>query len=735
MRDWGPLTAALVLTVLAHFGLPLTPTDPLRSTLVLLPLMVTGLLGIGRWAQERGGETTPSPVAAVEASLFMLLIVLALSRHHFGLGPVELLDRCIAGGFAALLTHRLWWLVRALRHTLGEELPRFAPAPFLALPFIVYLAILPWTTMQRPPDGDAPHYLLLTHSLAYDFDTDLRNNYTQGDSLRFIDQRLEPQPGDPQGAQGELYSRHNMLMPLLLAPFYRLGGVLGVLIVMAGITAATCWLTLALARCYDAALPREAVLAWAALAFTAPFLLFSYQVWVEIPAAFLVLVALIQIHRLRREDHVSSWQWVILYGSVLLLPLLKIRFLLISVPLAALALWQGTRRSRIGAAILLAALAMLTAGTLLFNQWVFQNPLKYHDIDGLKSYSQPIGQYLRGFAGLFFDCAFGLFANAPIWMLLIPALIVVARRRHQALTDFGLVFLPYLIILLPRGEWFGAWSPPYRYGVVMLPVLTLWLIPLLRQGSRRGGRQLVIVSLLVATFALTTLWLVVPGWTYNLAHGRSHLLDLLSTQVAADVARFFPSSTRIRTATFAWPPVAIGVMTLLWMRWRRESRNFLVPIGVAVALLTPALLVWSSQHRATRVVEFEDPWLGLEEGSVYPDLWVIYRPQFRGGWRLPAGASIQLPAVAGGKSLELQIEVLVRPESAVVGVLEIRDEKGRTLDRSAVDRAGEWTSLRFEDLPWNAGEPLTLTFLRPDGSGRNHQTAILDRATLTWRDR
>ena len=75
--------------------------------------MVTGLLGIGRWAQERGGEATPSPVATVEASLFMLLTVLALSRHHFGLGPAELLDRCIAGGFAALLTHRLWWLVRA----------------------------------------------------------------------------------------------------------------------------------------------------------------------------------------------------------------------------------------------------------------------------------------------------------------------------------------------------------------------------------------------------------------------------------------------------------------------------------------------------------------------------------------------------------------------------------------------------------------------------------------------
>ncbi len=643
------------------------------------------------------------------------------------------MNRCLVGGFVVLLAHRLWWLVRALRPSLGSELPRFAPAPFFVLPFVVYLAMLSWTTTQRPPDGDAPHYLLLTHSLAYDFDTDLRNNYAQGDSLEFMGLRLEPQLGDPEGAQGELYSRHNILLPLLLAPFYRFGGLLGVLVVMVGITAATSWLTLSLARCYDPTLPGEAALAWAVLAFTAPFLLFSYQVWVEMPAALLVVVALIQIHRLRRDEPTSGWHWALFFGSVLLLPLLKIRFLLISIPLASLALWQGSRRARMGAALLLISLLVLAGGNLLFNQMAFQNPLKYHDIDGLRSYSQPAGQYLRGFAGLFFDCAFGLFANAPVWMLLVPAAFVLARQRHQVLIDFGLVFLPYLVLLSPRGEWFGGWSPPYRYGVVMLPLLALWLIPVLHEKRRIAGTW-VIAALLVGTLALTTLWLAVPGWTFNLAHGRSHLLDLLSTQVAADVARFFPSSTRLRAASFIWPPLTILVMTLLWVRQKRPGSNNTALWGVTLALLTPAVLVWSSQHRTTHIVEFEDPWIAQEQGQVYPDLWVIYRPQYRGGWSLPDGASIPLPAIAGSDHLDLQIELRLSPESGTAGTIEVTNQEGRVLRRSTSHQFGEWMSLSFERLPWTAGESLTLTFRGPgDPLSSASYFATLDRATLTWR--
>src|SRR5207244_1908924 len=84
-------------------------------------------------------------------------------------------------------------------------------------PLFAYLAILPWAAGHHPPDGDEPYNLLITHSLAYDFDADLTNNYAQGDWRYFMDRPIGPQPGDPVGPEGELYSRHNDLLPTALA--------------------------------------------------------------------------------------------------------------------------------------------------------------------------------------------------------------------------------------------------------------------------------------------------------------------------------------------------------------------------------------------------------------------------------------------------------------------------------------------------------------------------------------
>jgi hypothetical protein len=696
----------------------------------MVPLVIAALVITGRWARERTGRVVPVPVAVGEAIVLAILVLLALGRQHLGLRPTPTLDNLIAAGLALVLAHRLGWLVLALRPALGRRLPERPPWPFFVLPLTVYLAILPWSSWQHPPHGDEPHYLLLTHSLAYDFDTDLTNNYEAGHSLSFMGRVLEPQLGDPVGRQGELYSRHNVLLPLLLAPFYRLGGLLGALIVMAALTAATCWLTLALAQQYAAELPGEALFAWAVLAFTAPLLFFSYQVWVEVPAAVLALLALIQIHRLG-SGVPRHWQgWLGLALPLVLLPMLKIRFLLVAVPLAGLAFWRVGKGARRGILVIALGLILLTGAILIFNHLVFENPLKYHDIDGLKRLAYPPGQYLRGFTGLFFDCAFGLFSFAPIWMLLLPAAVLILYRRSRLLSDYCVAFAPYLLLLFPRGEWFGAWSPPFRYGIVTLPVLALWLVPLLAD-RRRSGARFLIVLLGTLTLSLTILWLVEPGWTYNLAHGRTHLLDQLSTRLSADVARLFPSSTRIRLASVVWPPITLSVVGALWIVGKRRGLRAVSLWGTAGALLLPALVAWTAQNRATRVVEFEDPWIHGRTGKVHPDLWVIYRPQYRGGWILPTGASINVPVVGGGNRLDLKVDLRALPKNASTTILEVSDGHGGILDREEITTLGNWTSVELEDLTWKSDSSLTIA-ISSDESGPRPR-AILDRAFLTWR--
>jgi hypothetical protein len=197
--------------------LPLPPDDPFRGTLAILPLLIVGFALISRWTRARFPRQAPGAAGFGEGALLVLLVLLVLGRSSFGLGgSAAVVDRLLAGAFVLLLAHRLLWTLVELRPALGERLRPRPPLVFLALPLLVYLAILPWSTQQHPPDGDEPYYLLITHSLAYDLDADLANNYQQGDSLRFMPRRIGPQPGDPVGEHGEKYSRHNLFVPLLL---------------------------------------------------------------------------------------------------------------------------------------------------------------------------------------------------------------------------------------------------------------------------------------------------------------------------------------------------------------------------------------------------------------------------------------------------------------------------------------------------------------------------------------
>ena len=297
------------------------------------------------------------------------------------------------------------------------------------------MAILPWSTEHRPPDGDEPYYLLVTHSLAYDFDADLANNYAAEDSRAFLPRALEPQPGDPVGARGEKFSRHNELLPLLLAPGYRLFGKYGALATMALLTALLTWMTLRVARHYFADRPGEALLAYGLLAFLSPLILYSHQAWVEVPAALLGLVAIDQVRALREDRTWRAKQWIGIALPVLILPLVKLRFVLLAGPLLALAWWHAGR-PRKPLLVTTGLLSIVLAAVFVHNVTVFGNPLKIHTIEEIDPSRYSLLTVWRGFFGLAFDCGFGILAFFPIWILAIPAVTQAARDlwrlRHRA---------------------------------------------------------------------------------------------------------------------------------------------------------------------------------------------------------------------------------------------------------------------------------------------------------------
>lgn len=708
---------------------PLAPGDPFRGTLMVLPLVLAGLALVHRKAVRQGAHPLDRTGTAGEIVALGVLVLLVLARPHLNLGRFE---EVLAAGLALLLACRVARQVTAFRPLLGERLPDRPSAVFFLLPLVAYLAILPWSAAHRQPDGDEPWYLLITHSLAYDFDAELTDNYAREDWRHFMNRPIQPQPGDPVGPKGQLYSRHNEALPLALVPAYRLGGKTGALATMAALTAALAWFTLRLARRYVPDRPGETLAAWAIFAFAPPLLLYSSQVWVEVPATLLLVVALDRIlglDRRRRWDW-AEWLWIGL--PVLLLPLIKMRLMLLAVPLVALAWWHAGR-PRKPILILGGLLGVLGAGILLYNHRQYGNPFKIHTLEEIAPQRHTWLDYVNGGLGLFWDTAFGLFGCAPLWMLLLPALLLLLARRSRLPVHLAVLVLPYLAIVVPRIEWYGGWSPPFRYALVALPLLALALVPLL---ERRGpGARALLAGLGALTLALTLLWVVVPGWTYSFANGRTYPLDHLSGRLGSDVARFFPSSVRPRPATWIWPPVSLALVTLAW--WlppRREGEGRLregaALAGLAAVLAAAAALPLAADRLPTRTVEMEDPQVWKSGGHVHPELWIIERARHRGGWVLRVGETLKAPVEPGGKRVMIELQAELIRNQPVPYHLDIR-AGDRLLAVWTPGRSRVWETLTLGPFDWPDGEPLVLAAYGPHPPGALNG-AVLDRVVMRW---
>lgn len=707
--------------------------DPFFGTLAILPLILAGFAGVHRRAVRQGARPLGRAGTAGELIALGVLVLLALGRVHLNLGWS---DEVLAAGLALVLAHRLARQLVALRPLLGWRLPDRPPAVFFLLPLLAYVAILPWSAFHRPPDGDEPYYLLVTHSLAYDFDADLANNYARGDWRNFMERPLEPQPGDPVGPGGEIYSRHNEALPLLLAPAYRLGGKLGALATMALITAALAWATLRLARRYVPDRPGETLAAWSLFAFAPPLLLYSVQVWVEVPATLLLVVALDRILGLdgqgRRRWDLGEWLGIGL--PVLLLPLVKMRLMLLAAPLVVLAWWHAGRPKK-PILILAGLLSMLGAGILLYNYTVYSNPLKIHTWDEIDPKRRSGLAYLTGGLGLFYDTAFGLFGCSPVWLLVLPAVLLLLARRDRLLVHLAVLAVPYLAIVAPRTEWYGGWSPPFRYALIALPLLAVALVPLFA-GRRGPGARALLTGLAAVTLALALVWLVVPGWTYSFANGRSYPLDHLSERLGTDLARFFPSSVRLRPATWIWPPASLALMALAWwLPSRRQGGGSLRATaanrsGILVVLAAAALLPLSASRLPTRTIELEDPQVWKSGGHLHPDLWIIERARYRGGWVLRTGERLETPVRPGGKKVRIELQAELVRNQPVPFRLDVR-AGDRLLAVWAPGRSRVWETLCLGPLDWPDGAPLVLAAYGPHPPGALNG-AILDRVVMHW---
>lgn len=388
-----------------------------------------------------------------------------------------------------------------------------------ALSLVVFLASLAilygWHHAVTAPrfglTGDEPHYILIAHSLATDHDLDLGNNYAEGDADAWFpdldaDQHVNDYLGD-----GRLTPVHTPGLPLLLLPAHVLlenptRAARGTMLVISALTLLQFYLL-----SFETTGSRWwALAAWLVLASSVPMLYLSGQVYPDVAAAPVILLAVRAIRRL------PALRWMVLLAlAICFLPLLHVRYIPVALILAGAALLRLKRQAGSGALRAFLTLCMLGgAGFVLFYISNYGNPLSNAQYGHLSSAPTDWGRLPAIAIGLLFEREVGIVPVAPFLLLSIvgaaSALVTTSHSSRLPVVLVG-VYILVLALALAAGVADWGWSLPWRF---MLPVLPLMaVLALVAVYQHRLARWLA-VPLLLAGLLICAVSLRWPGGFY-----------------------------------------------------------------------------------------------------------------------------------------------------------------------------------------------------------------------------
>lgn len=357
----------------------------------------------------------------------------------------------------------------ALRHLLKRPSPIQMALILFLVSFSVYASITPWVVRHWQLTGDEPHYLLIAHSLAFDHDLDLADNYQNRDYASFFPASNIDAHTVSRG-DGSEYSWHSIGLPLLLAPFYFLSGRLGVTYflnaVVALLTANVFLLSLEITR-----LRMAALLTWAMVAFSPPILLYAFLIYPETMGGLIALLGM-RSALWGSGDKTETWFAVGLCAAFL--PWLVIRFAVLSAVLLAIALTVNVRKLSFRQLVVLLAPVIISAiGYAAFNTKSYGTPSPLGALAGAgfdTAFQGNLPQkLLTGAAGWLLDQKVGLLFYAPLYGLAILGCTLLFQHHRRDLWPLLAVITMFYVSVAALGFWI-QWSVPTRYLVAILPL-------------------------------------------------------------------------------------------------------------------------------------------------------------------------------------------------------------------------------------------------------------------------
>jgi hypothetical protein len=511
-------------------------------------------------------------------------------------------------------------LLLVLRRSL-RRVPRVPTPPawlLFTLAAVVIAAIAVRYTRAVEPSGDEIDYLLMAQSVGREGDLDLRDNFARGDHLEYLG-GLAKMPGGVRDEHGRYRPTHSGGFAVVLAPAYAFGGRTGCVVLLALLAAGLGLLVrdVALRATGDDA---AALVAWAA-SVGPPVFYYTAFLYTEVVVALCIALALRQILWARRPAGAAL-------GALALsaLPWLHVRMTLAAVALGSFALLRLRDRSRWAFALTGAAMAAVYA---LYQRTAFGTLSPLARYGGSVPPAMTNATPARTLVGLFVDGAYGLLPYAPVYLLALAGIAVLARRppgptprsdappSHAAAAGVRWALLCAAIgVLLPVLGWRNWWgfSPPARFTIPLVPVLGLALAARLAaypgRGLARWRWALVAAGLgfAIFLFAEPRTMLMVSG-----RDGTSRGFDALAGTVS--LSRYLPFLSSL--AGSIAPP---------WQPPPSEARVAAVWVAALLMLLVLDALAWTRDRVDRWFAGLALPLVLLLAISSAVDLWARPRP-------------------------------------------------------------------------------------------------------------
>jgi hypothetical protein len=443
---------------------------------------------------------------------------------------------------------------------------------------VVGLLVAAWAAVAIPVratygarvTADEPQYLLTALGLVEDVDLDIADEIRERAYEPFHEPTIDPQTEPNE--DGREFSPHDPLLPLVLAIPMGLGGWVAAKATLALLAGALASLLVWVAVERFGVGRRGATVVVLAFALCAPLTSYGTQVYPEVPAALAVTAAIAAL-----TGAFARRGQAVLVAAVVALPWLSVKYAPVAVALVGIGGWllwgRGDRPAIVRNLTVLAAMgvAYLVVHHLIWGGWTvyasgdhFQQSGEFAVTGSSPDYASRTQRLL----GLLVDRGFGLAAWAPVYLVAVPALGALARRRPP--------WWPVLALPLAAG-WANAtwvaltmhgWWWPGRQTVVVLPCVVLavaWWVQTLAPVVRE--RALRVVATLGAVGVLFWGWLVVDV----LQDRRRLIIDFESTTNPLYRAwrRVLPD-LRLddASAPFLYAAWLVVVAGLAWWGWR-----------------------------------------------------------------------------------------------------------------------------------------------------------------------